>query len=344
MPKLLYFCLSAVVALAGCHSLGEWGIGSGCPLSSMESADSESDCPPVTGNCLPACRGCNPLGPRLRPFGNRYSNGADDFFSRYAATMQANEALRELRRETRQQFTAEFDDGFRQAYIDMATGGSGDVPVVPPRRYWNRHYRSAAGHGLVQEWFEGYRTAANEIHAVGTFESNTVAAATFQDTEDEYYAQRVPDRPTVEVSAPHPRVAAPQTGFAAPSHPADELLLVPSIELSPVPTAPEDAESPIETSDQAELPASGPSSQLSEMKSDSSGNESTDADGWSFETIRETVTLPSFKPTLPTMPAIKPNLPFVKMPTLQTKLPSVNVSAPPVPEVLKRMGAAIRGQ
>ena len=50
--------------------------------------------------------------------------------------------------------------GYRDAFIDIALGASGEVPPVPPERYWTVCYRTADGHARANDWFAGYRTGA----------------------------------------------------------------------------------------------------------------------------------------------------------------------------------------
>lgn len=55
----------------------------------------------------------------------------------------------------------DFRYGFQQAYIDIANGGSGVLPAVPPPRYWAAPYRTTWGHNKAREWFSGYEAGAN---------------------------------------------------------------------------------------------------------------------------------------------------------------------------------------
>lgn len=58
------------------------------------------------------------------------------------------------------EFPSDFAAGFKQAYVDVASGGNGCPPVLPPRSYWTVDYASPEGHRRTQTWFEGYKYGA----------------------------------------------------------------------------------------------------------------------------------------------------------------------------------------
>src|SRR5262245_59264262 len=53
-------------------------------------------------------------------------------------------------------YVVDFGEGFRSGYLDVAGGGDGCVPVLPPRRYWSWRYQSPEGQAKTNAWFEGY--------------------------------------------------------------------------------------------------------------------------------------------------------------------------------------------
>lgn len=55
---------------------------------------------------------------------------------------------------------AHFGHGFCQGYRDVAAGGNGCLPVVPPRSYWSWRYQTAEGQAKVAAWFDGYPAGA----------------------------------------------------------------------------------------------------------------------------------------------------------------------------------------
>jgi len=50
--------------------------------------------------------------------------------------------------------------GFKAGYMDVAGGGEGCPPVLPPREYWSWRYQSPEGQAKTAAWFEGYPVGA----------------------------------------------------------------------------------------------------------------------------------------------------------------------------------------
>ena len=104
--------------------------------------------------------GCRPsFAPTLC---GRYSPKSDDHAVRRAAARCAAKALSRLRRETGEWYSSDFKNGFRQAYTDIARGGLGVTPAIPPEKYWSAYYRTSSGHQRAWRWFEGYELGAEE--------------------------------------------------------------------------------------------------------------------------------------------------------------------------------------
>lgn len=57
-------------------------------------------------------------------------------------------------------YVKDFGKGFQAGYTDVANGGDGCVPVLPPREYWSWRYQSPEGQGKSGAWFEGYPLGA----------------------------------------------------------------------------------------------------------------------------------------------------------------------------------------
>jgi hypothetical protein len=68
-------------------------------------------------------------------------------------------------------FDKDFGRGFREGYYDVASGGDGCPPILPPQRYWSVRYMNTEGRARTQAWFEGYRYGAlvAEQDGVGVF-------------------------------------------------------------------------------------------------------------------------------------------------------------------------------
>lgn len=103
----------------------------------------------------------------------------------HSAEECAEQALEELEDQTGREFSSDFEDGFEEAYRDIAQGGSGVTPPVPPEKYWSASFRTPEGHARAQDWFAGYRAGAENAHYDGLGEFNYVpTSASFRPRED----------------------------------------------------------------------------------------------------------------------------------------------------------------
>jgi hypothetical protein len=104
-----------------------------------------------------------------------YQTDLDRLVVKHAARKCANKSLKTLACNCKDKPSKAFRDGYRQAYVDIALGESGEVPPVPPEEYWAAHYRTPAGYQEIQEWFTGYKLGAEHAHADGRYEFNQIA-------------------------------------------------------------------------------------------------------------------------------------------------------------------------
>ena len=56
-----------------------------------------------------------------------------------------------------QEYLFHFGKGFRAGYRNIAEGGNGCPPMLPPRDYWGPCYDSAEGQKKVVSWFDGHQ-------------------------------------------------------------------------------------------------------------------------------------------------------------------------------------------
>lgn len=65
----------------------------------------------------------------------------------------------------------DFAAGYRQGYEDVAAGGNGCTPAMPPRAYWGWRYQSPEGQAKVSAWFAGYPHGAKaaEMEGLGSW-------------------------------------------------------------------------------------------------------------------------------------------------------------------------------
>jgi len=67
-----------------------------------------------------------------------------------------------------------YGKGFRAGYRDVANGGEGCPPTMPPQCYWSVCYQNPAGQQKVQEWFRGYVYGANAAKIDGVADFNMI--------------------------------------------------------------------------------------------------------------------------------------------------------------------------
>ncbi len=87
------------------------------------------------------------------PFMDRWTSSA-------MAKRCANRYLLRQQIQTRTWISKHYKTGFRDAFQDVANGESGEVPAVPPPKYWNTHYRTEKGKQCVESYFDGSRSGA----------------------------------------------------------------------------------------------------------------------------------------------------------------------------------------
>lgn len=118
-----------LVLLATCGGCAHWGAGR-------------------CASCAPSC------GPSVCVEHCCYWRKLDDCHTTLVAQRCACQAL--TGRECR-----DYRLGFRQAFVDVALGRTGETPPVPPQRYWSVCFRSDCGHSRSADWYAGYRDGAS---------------------------------------------------------------------------------------------------------------------------------------------------------------------------------------
>lgn len=68
----------------------------------------------------------------------------------------------------------DYGKGFREGYRDVANGGNGCPPSLPPQCYWSVCYQNPIGQAQVQEWFRGYVFGANAARLDGVADYNQI--------------------------------------------------------------------------------------------------------------------------------------------------------------------------
>ena len=64
-------------------------------------------------------------------------------------------------------FEGDYKRGFVAGYQAVCDGGDGEIPAVPPRRYWGSRYLSPEGQSKSPAWFEGYPAGVRAAQSDG---------------------------------------------------------------------------------------------------------------------------------------------------------------------------------
>ena len=68
-------------------------------------------------------------------------------------------------------------EGFCAGYQDVASGGNGCPPALPPREFWSWQYQTGEGQAKVAAWFEGFPIGAEAAKEDGAGESQQIQIA-----------------------------------------------------------------------------------------------------------------------------------------------------------------------
>jgi hypothetical protein len=84
--------------------------------------------------------------------------------------------------------------GFRDGFQNVASGGTGCPPPLPPRKYWTWKYQTAEGQAKVAAWFEGfaYGASAAEERGAGNFQEIAVSYLIDIQSSPEFQAGQIP--------------------------------------------------------------------------------------------------------------------------------------------------------
>lgn len=62
---------------------------------------------------------------------------------------------------------SDFGRGYRAGFRDVALGGNGCTPAMPPRVYWSSRFQTPEGQERIGEWFSGYPLGAQAAEQQG---------------------------------------------------------------------------------------------------------------------------------------------------------------------------------
>lgn len=55
---------------------------------------------------------------------------------------------------------SDYGDGFQDGYMNVALGGCGNLPPVPPHQYWEAKYQCCEGRAQIERYFAGWQCGA----------------------------------------------------------------------------------------------------------------------------------------------------------------------------------------
>ena len=171
---------------------------------------------------LLASSGCS-LTRGVREFA-AYNDGVNDFVLGWRNSVWARQAWQERAPHfIDQPHLGAFGAGFRAGYTDVATGGTGCPPPLPPRKYWNWKYQTPEGQSKVAAWFSGYPYGAQaaEEEQAGEYQNIQVSYLIEQQYSPEFQSGEMLDLDA------QPR--RPTNGFFPDSYPDPGLLNAPNL-------------------------------------------------------------------------------------------------------------------
>jgi len=103
-----------------------------------------------------------------------YIECMDNAYASYRAQSQANKAWKHYSRQCADgdPHKCYYKDGFLDGFYDVAMGGQGCLPAIPPRRYWKSCYETAEGRLKICAYFQGYSAGVQAGFETGKARSN----------------------------------------------------------------------------------------------------------------------------------------------------------------------------
>lgn len=109
-----------------------------------------------------------------------YNSASDDLVTGWRDHVWAKRAYnRRVANLPVGRFESVFREGFIDGYHNVAQGGNGCQPAMPPRKFWSWKYQTAEGQCKVQAWYQGwsYGAKAAEEDGIGFYREIQVSGA-----------------------------------------------------------------------------------------------------------------------------------------------------------------------
>ena len=124
-----------------------------------------------------------------------YNDATNDFVVGWRHYVWSNKAWHANRPyHLQESHLYDFGEGFRAGYRDVAAGGNGCPPPLPPRSYWTWKYQNPEGKGKIAAWFSGYPYGAKaaEEDCAGNWGQIPVSHVIEQQYSPEFTQGRIP--------------------------------------------------------------------------------------------------------------------------------------------------------
>jgi hypothetical protein len=115
-------------------------------------------------------------------------------------------------------FSKHYERGFLTGFADyMFRGGDGQVPLVPPRDYWQLGYQSERGKQAVDDWYAGFRHGTEECRARGYREMVVVRSSLLSGYEMPHSEVPLPHDTHTPAPVPAEALPVPEPATAEPT-------------------------------------------------------------------------------------------------------------------------------
>jgi hypothetical protein len=116
--------------------------------------------------------------------------------------------------------SVDFQKGYVDGYTDVASGGDGCPPALPPKKYWGAAYQTPNGREHVKAWFAGFREGAEAAKRDGVESFSQIYVSPEHrrpNMAPGYQGQPMPSAVgSMEVPTPPPMQPVPQAPVQAP--------------------------------------------------------------------------------------------------------------------------------
>jgi hypothetical protein len=106
--------------------------------------------------------GCGLIEQSARVVVTRTEQALNDHTERVRNRKWAEAVWRDLSSGKSQEFSADYESGFREGFAEyLYEGGTGEPAPLPPARYRKSKYQTPRGYAAIEDWFAGYRYGAS---------------------------------------------------------------------------------------------------------------------------------------------------------------------------------------